>query len=180
MDDKPRYSRVSDILQLIILMLSRVDGVSLKDIQDEFQVSRRTAERMRDSVRNILPQVDEIPQISNDRCKKWGFVDYELYELVTFTPNDIALLEQLKSICPDLSKGDLNNLITKLRAFNSKKRRNFADKIEYLLQSEGYAVRQMPSYNLDLNIVSVLRQAIKEKRKISAIYNEKERILESI
>ena len=44
MDDKPRYSRVTDIIELIILMQSKVAGVSLNDIQEEFNVSRRTAE----------------------------------------------------------------------------------------------------------------------------------------
>ena len=43
MDDKPRYSRVTDIIELIILMQSKVAGVSLNDIQEEFDVSRRTA-----------------------------------------------------------------------------------------------------------------------------------------
>ena len=61
MDDKPRYSRVTDIIELIILMQSKVAGVSLNDIQEEFDVSRRTAERMRHSVLNLLPQVGEIP-----------------------------------------------------------------------------------------------------------------------
>ena len=58
MEDKPRYSRVSDIIDLIIFMLSKLNGVSLNDIQERFGVSRRTAERMRDSVLSILPQVD--------------------------------------------------------------------------------------------------------------------------
>ena len=60
MEEKPRYSRVSDIIDLIIFMLSKLNGVSLNDIQERFNVSRRTAERMRDSVLAILPQVDEI------------------------------------------------------------------------------------------------------------------------
>lgn len=46
MEDKPRYSRVSDILDLIIFMLSKLNGVSLNDIQEKYNVSRRTAERM--------------------------------------------------------------------------------------------------------------------------------------
>ena len=66
MEDKPRYSRVSDILDLIIFMLSKLNGVSLNDIQEKYNVSRRTAERMRDAVLTILPQVDEIE--TDERC----------------------------------------------------------------------------------------------------------------
>ena len=53
MQDKPRYSRISDILQLLVLMQSRPLGVTIQDIQREFNVSRRTAERMRESITNI-------------------------------------------------------------------------------------------------------------------------------
>lgn len=42
---KPRYSRISDILELITLMQSKVLGVTLLDIEKRFSVSRRTAER---------------------------------------------------------------------------------------------------------------------------------------
>ena len=72
MDDKPRYSRVTDIIELIILMQSKVAGVSLNDIQEEFDVSRRTAERMRDSVLNLLPQVGEIP--TDSRVKRLSLI----------------------------------------------------------------------------------------------------------
>ena len=92
MEEKPRYSRVSDIIDLIIFMLSKLNGVSLNDIQERFNVSRRTAERMRDSVLAILPQVDEIE--TEERCKRWGFSNYSLNELVSFSSEDIAFLEK--------------------------------------------------------------------------------------
>lgn len=70
MEDKPRYSRISDILQLLVLMQAKPLGVTIQDIQHEFDVSRRTAERMRESITNIFPQIDEIE--SNDRVKHWA------------------------------------------------------------------------------------------------------------
>ena len=71
MEDKPRYSRTSDIIELLILMQSRIQGVSLNEIQTHFNVSRRTAERMRDSITLVVPQVEEIPTLSRE--KRWGF-----------------------------------------------------------------------------------------------------------
>ena len=50
MEDKPRYSRITDLIDLIVFMSSKLNGVSLNDIQERFNVSRRTAERMRDSL----------------------------------------------------------------------------------------------------------------------------------
>ena len=71
MEDKLRYSRVSDILELLVIMQSKVLGVTLTEIADRFHVSRRTAERMRDAVCNALPQIVELP--SGTKTKYWGF-----------------------------------------------------------------------------------------------------------
>ena len=55
-EDDLRYSRMSDIIQLMYMMMAEPNGISLNDICAEFRVSRRTAERMRDAIRNEFPQ----------------------------------------------------------------------------------------------------------------------------
>ena len=178
MEDKPRYSRVSDILDLIIFMLSKLNGVSLKDIQERFNVSRRTAERMRDSVLAILPQVDEIP--TDERCKRWGFTNYSLNELVSFSNEDIAFLENLKPVCDKLSQTELEEILTKVKGLKYSHTKMDETQIELLLRSEGYAVRQSRNYKVDLSVVSLIRQAIRENRKIKVEYNDRDRILEPL
>ena len=91
-NDKPRYSRVSDILDLAIFMSSKLQGVTIKDIQERYNVSRRTAERMRDSLTCIFPSVDEIE--TDDLQKHWGFVNYSISNFITFTPEEIGNIEQ--------------------------------------------------------------------------------------
>ena len=44
MSDKPRYSRISDILDLAIFMSSKIQGVTIMEIAERYNVSRRTAE----------------------------------------------------------------------------------------------------------------------------------------
>lgn len=178
MEDKPRYSRVSDILDLIIFMLSRFNGVSLNDIQERYNISRRTAERMRDAVLVSFPQVDEIE--TDDRCKRWGFTNYSLNELVTFSNEDIALLENLKKTCDNLSQAEIENIIIKMKALKHKFTKIDDEKIELILQSEGYAIRQTQNFKVDLAQVSVIRQAIKEKKKLQAEYHDRIRILEPL
>ena len=175
MEDRPRYSRVSDIIDLIIFMLSKLNGVSLNDIQERFNVSRRTAERMRDSILAIFHQVDEIK--TTDRCKRWGFTNFSLNELVWFSNENIAYLENLKNISDDLSKKELEDILTKIKALRYKTPHLDENQIELILQSEGYAIRQTQNYKVDLNTVSIIRQGIKENLKIKAEYNEKEKIL---
>ena len=82
MEDKPRYSKVSDAIALILLMQSKFNGISLFEIQEELNVSRRTAERIRDCLLNVMPQIEEIE--SDDRCKRWGFRNYSFSQLHCF------------------------------------------------------------------------------------------------
>ncbi len=177
--DKPRYSRVSDIIDLIIFMQSKVNGVSIADIQDRFHVSRRTAERMRDSVLNIMPQVEEIDS-PNERTKRWGFVNYSLREIINFSAEDVALLENISKNADEVSQRELKDIITKMKALNSKQINSIENEIEFLMHSEGYAIRQAPVYKIDLDILSTIRQGIKQGLKISAVYNGKQRILEPL
>ena len=175
MEDKPRYSRITDIIELMILMQAKLDGVSLSDIQEHFNVSRRTAERMRDSLTNLMPEIQEIE--TNERCKRWGFVNYSLSSIVSFTPEEIASLERIKNECNDVSKKEVENILIKLKALNNKKLSSIENEIEFVLHSEGYAVKQTPKYNIDLTNISIIREAIKNNIKIKATYNEKEKLL---
>lgn len=175
MDDKPRYSRVTDIIELIILMQSKIAGVSLNDIQEEFNVSRRTAERMRDSVLNLLPQVGEIP--TDSRVKRWGFINYSMNELVSFSKDEIATLEKLKQNCDKISKKDLSTITNKIKTLNQKKLNSLEQEIEFILNCEGYAVKQSPNYKIDLDSISTIREAIRGSFKLSGKYNDKDKIL---
>ena len=175
MEDKPRYSKFSELIALIILMQSRFNGVSLQDIQDELNVSRRTAERIRDCLLNAMPQIDELEP--DGRCKRWGFINYSLSQLVSFTPSEIATLENLKQNCNKVSEADLKNVITKIKALNNKKISSLENEIEFILHSEGVAVKQAPNYKVNLETVSMIRNGIKEKLKISAEYNGKQKLL---
>ena len=172
---KPRYSRVTDIIELIILMQSKVAGVSLNDIQEEFDVSRRTAERMRDSVLNLLPQVGEIP--TDSRVKRWGFINYSMNELVSFSKDEIATLEKLKQNCDKISKKDLSTITNKIKTLNQTKLNSLEQEIEFILNCEGYAVKQSPNYKIDLDSISTIREAIRGNFKLSGKYNDKDKIL---
>jgi predicted DNA-binding transcriptional regulator YafY len=94
MENKPRYSRISDILDLAVFMQSKALGVTLNEIAERYNVSRRTAERMRDSLTCIFPQVDEIE--TDDTQKHWGFTNFSMSNLISFTPKELANIEQLQ------------------------------------------------------------------------------------
>ena len=65
-----RYERVEDILRLALIMQASYQGLSLQDIQDEFEVSRRTAIRMKNAVERLFPSLEEVDNPMS-RVKKW-------------------------------------------------------------------------------------------------------------
>ena len=54
-EEQGRYTKLQNILKLITTMQARSYGITLNDIQQEAEVSRRTAERLRDVLLNELP-----------------------------------------------------------------------------------------------------------------------------
>lgn len=177
--DKPRYSRVSDIIELITFMQSKPQGVSIKDIEEKYNVSRRTAERMRDSVLNIFPQVDELEGF--DKYKRWGFTGCYLSEVINFTADEMALLETLKKAQTqrnlEANAKLLETILTKIKAFSRKSLNKIENEFEILLQTQGYAIKQVPQFKINLDDLALIKDAIKSSKKISARYGGKNRIL---
>lgn len=173
MADDIRYSRLMDIIDMVVLMQSKTLGITLKDIQNELGCSRKTAERIRDAIVMAFNQVDEIETMGKE--KHWGFIsrDY-LNEVISFTPDEIATLESLKDgLQYEDKKKIVSRVVSKLKAHSRKQHTKVEDAIELIMKSEGVAVSQKPSYNIDLEMLDVIRKAIKENKKIRCKYNAK-------
>lgn len=178
-ETKPRYSRVSDILDLAIFMSSKIQGVTINEIAERYQVSRRTAERMRDSLTNIFSSVDEIE--TGDLQKHWGFINYSISHLISFSPKEIGNIEQLQRRTTNKEmKLELAKTVEKLKSLNRKNKDIIESDIDLYMQTEGYAVRQMPQYKIDFEVMAVIRDALQHSKKVTGIYHNKERLLEPL
>ena len=178
-EDKPRYSRVSDILDLAIYMSSKIQGVTINEIAERYNVSRRTAERMRDSLTCIFPSVDEIP--TKDSQKHWGFINYSISHLISFSPKEIGNIEQLQRRTSNHEmKDELAKTIEKLKSLSKKNIDNIENNIDLYLRTEGYAVRQMPQYKIDLSVIQTIRDALQHSKMVTGIYHNKQRLLEPL
>lgn len=178
-EEKPRYSRLSDIIDLATFMSSKIQGVTISEIAERYNVSRRTAERMRDSLMNIFSSVDEIE--TKDTQKHWGFINYSINHLITFSPKEIANIEQLqRRTTNNEMKEELLKTVEKLKSLNKKNIESIENNIDLFMQTEGYAVRQMPQYKIDLKIVDVIRNALQNSKMITAIYHDKQRLLKPL
>ena len=179
MSDKPRYSRVSDIIDLATYMASKVQGITISDIMERYAVSRRTAERMRDSLMNIFPEVDEIE--TNDLLKHWGFSNNVISGLISFKPKEIANLEQMQRRTTNKElKDELTSTITKIKALTNKRQTNAEENIELFMQTEGYAIRQMPQYNINIETLETIRKALQSSKIVTGVYHDKKRKIEPL
>ena len=177
--DKPRYSRVSDILDLAIFMSSKIQGVTVNEISERYNVSRRTAERMRDSLTCIFPSIDEIE--TDDTQKHWGFTNYSISNLITFTPKEIANIEQLQRRTTNRElKEELGKTVEKIKSLARKNLNSVEDNIELFMQTEGYAVRQMPQYKISFSTLEVIRDAVQHSKVVTGIYHDKKRRIEPL
>ena len=177
--DKPRYSRVSDILDLAIFMSSKIQGVTVNEISERYNVSRRTAERMRDSLTCIFPSIDEIE--TDGTQKHWGFTNYSISNLITFTPKEIANIEQLQRRTTNREmKEELGKTVEKIKSLARKNLNSVENNIELFMQTEGYAVRQMPQYKISFSTLEVIRDAIQHSKIVTGIYHDKKRTIEPL
>jgi predicted DNA-binding transcriptional regulator YafY len=158
-----RYGRLADLVRLAMQMQGRADGLSLDDIGQTFEVSRRTAERMRDAVRDAFPQTEELAEPGGR--KRWRLPPGTAGRLADPTVDDIATLHrgaELARQSGDLvTAGHLNTLSDRLRArLPGPKRARLEPDIAALLEADGVALRPGPRERIPEETLNTLREAI--------------------
>ena len=86
-----RYERLADIVRLAILLQARRFGMTLCDVQDEFSVSRSTAERMRASVEAAFKGLEVVEASGPQR--RWRLRSFDLHRLVALSAEELAVVE---------------------------------------------------------------------------------------
>lgn len=176
-EEQARYPKLGKILNLIIKMQSRYSGITLKDIQEELEVSRRSAERLRDILIWEIPQIVELETPSRE--KHWGFSrSSHLREIISFSKDEILEMERIKNLLQfENERNVLNKVIEKLKALSKNSSGDIENTIELLLKTEGAAVTQKPSYKVDIELLDTIRQAIKGNLRIKCTYDGRDKIL---
>jgi len=158
-----RYGRLADLVRLAMQMQGRADGLSLDDIGQTFEVSRRTAERMRDAIRDAFPQTEELAEPGGR--KRWRLPPGTAGRLADPNADDIAALHrgsELARQSGDLVTADhLDELSDRLRArLPGPKRARLEPDIAALLEADGVALRPGPRERIPDETLNTLRKAI--------------------
>jgi len=172
-----RYARQEDLQKLALMMQGSAEGVGLSDIERAFGVSRRTAERMRDAVRNIYPQIEELVEESGR--KYWRFPPGSLGRMVEPTLEELTAGHRAVALArregDEATAETLERLLVKVQAmFRADRRRTIAADLEAQLMADGVAFRPGPRERIAPEILIALREAILAGVMISVDHRSRE------
>ena len=171
-----RSDGIKNILRLALMMQDSYQGLSIQDIRDEFgDCSRSTAIRMK----RIIEEVFAVEEVENfySPVKKWRLCKKPLTKMIKFTTEEIAELENCKSMMKNLHYTNrcdlLSEIMAKIFAINESK--SVKTDVEALLEAEGYAIRQFPRYKLNLTTFNIISEAIKSLKYVEFTYTNKKK-----
>lgn len=158
-----RHEKAGRLLELARLLASTAEGLTLDEMAERLDVGRRTAERMRDVVREIFPQLEEVDDPPTRRFRIPAGLD-GLFQAPT--AEELAALasaaETFSAQGATARAAALKSLEQKvLSATRAAARRRLAPDLEALLQAETIAVQAGPRPFEDETVLSAVREALK-------------------
>lgn len=166
-----RLNKAEQIIELAMMFQNSYCGLTIDDIAEHFECSRRSAERMKALLFDLFPEkVEEVPAL--DKKKRWRFVKGAANMLISFTPDDFANLEYLKGLSNDENRQkQIEELIAKVKALTPQKNLQSLDTdISAILESEGFAVRQYSRAKVEPLALEKLRNAMLAFKKVQFNY----------
>ena len=170
------YEKTYDLFDLAFAMQESNEGLSLEDIQRKYDVSRRTAVRMRNALSNYFTQMEEVE--TGERTKRWRIRQRSLNSLISFSAEELSVfktaIDSLKQSNLQEKADILARIEIKLRNLLKPEQKN---KIEVdadeLMKAEGLVLQPGPQIELDKNIMNTLRRAILSCNHIKMEYPAK-------
>ena len=168
-----RYDRLSDIVRLAVRLQGLRGGLTLDDIQGEFSVSRRTAERLRSAVEAAFGPLEVVE--THDNKRHWRLRSDALRRLVSVSPRELTELTSAAAVLDRTGLEEraaiLRDLAIKLRAtLHCESLARLESDLETLVQAEGLAMRPGPKPRIDGGLLTLLREAIRTCRMVQFRY----------
>ena len=168
-----RYQRLQDIVRLAVRFQGALGGLTLGDIEDEFGVSRRTAERLRDAVDAVFGPLELVD--TADTKRHWRLRSDALRRLVSLSAEELA---ELVAAAETLARAGFNERAAALRELDAKLRATLRtdtlarieSDLQVLVHVEGLAMRAGPRPHLDPGLLALLREGITTRRVVEFRY----------
>jgi predicted DNA-binding transcriptional regulator YafY len=167
-----RHEKAGRLLELARMLAATAEGLTLDEMAERLGVGRRTAERMRDAVRDVFPQLEELDDPPTRRFRIPAGLD-GLYQAPT--AEELAALAAAAEVFAQQGAvaraGALRSLEHKvLSATRAAARRKLAPDLEALLQAETIAVQAGPRPFEDEAVLATVREALLSLRSLRFRY----------
>lgn len=157
------FSKAVELLQLA-RMASNYAGVSLGEIEEEFDCVRRTAQRMTDALVRVFPDTEDY--VDPQGHKRWRVPRRKVAEFFAPTADEVAALELAGTT---LERQGLGPEAAQLRSLREtinmllpdKRRPGLETDEEALLEAMGHAARPGPQPVSDPRIDGAIAEALK-------------------
>ena len=158
-----RFEKLETLLRVALDMRGNAEGLSLADIERDYGVSRRTAERMRDAIERVFPQIEQANP--GELPKRWRIRTGALSNLIGISAEELSALNTAVGL---MRRDDLAEPLARLETLSSKLKamihpdaaRRIGPDLEILAEAEGMALRPGPRQTIAPDIVAALRHAI--------------------
>lgn len=170
------YGKMLDLFDLALQMQEAGEGVSLEDIQQQFRVSRRTAERMRSALSVYFPQMEEVQ--NGERIKRWRIPQRSLNSLIAFSPEELSVFKTAMDCLKQNSLDDKAALLQKVELklrnlMKPEQKYRIEVDAEELMKAEGLVFRPGPKIKTNTDILNKIREAILCCHQIKMKYKSK-------
>jgi predicted DNA-binding transcriptional regulator YafY len=168
-----RHDKANHLLELARRLAGSAEGLTLDEMAEAIGVGRRTAERMRDALYALFPQMEDVPDGPSKRFRIPSGLD-GLFQ----SPTTEELLELTKAAEALRQTGAeprarvLQSLERKIRsAMRSTALRRLAPDVEALVRAETIAVQAGPRPYEDERLIADLRQALMAMSAVRFAYH---------
>jgi predicted DNA-binding transcriptional regulator YafY len=168
-----RFEKLETLLRVALDMRGTAEGLALEDIQHSYNVSRRTAERMRDAIERVFPQMEQANP--GEVPKRWRIRSGVLGNIIGFSVEELAALTTAINLA---RREKLQDAATRLEVVSAKLRsliqpqaaRHIGPDLEILTEAEGTAMRPGPRQTIPADLLADLRYAIIACRRVRLRY----------
>jgi predicted DNA-binding transcriptional regulator YafY len=167
-----RHDKARALIDLARALAGSAEGLTLDEMASEAGVDRRTAERMRDRLYDLFPQMEAIADPPTKRFRIPSGLDGFLQAP---TADELAALAaaagELEKSGAGVRAAALRSIESKvLSALRAPARRKIAPDLEALVQAEAIAIQAGPRPSEDEAVLGAVREAIKAGRKLRFAY----------
>lgn len=167
-----RHDKARSLLELARRLAGSAEGLTLDEMAGFLGVDRRTAERMRDALSELFPQLEVVADPPTKRFRipsgLDGFMQAPTADELAALGAEAAQLEREGSLVRAAVLRSLEGKV--LSALRAPARRRIAPDLEALLQAEAIAVQAGPRPTEDETVLNAVRDAVKSLRALRFTY----------